>query len=185
MIDKENKLPVKMADFILLHEEAIRRAVEEKRQEPSFLRAQDFTGAGPRRSGKSDQTARQAVAMTEELPFVTLYDGGTVKRPESWLACLEKLRKKAEANKQSKMIFEVWVTDYRGGLRGASCLTPETWRYIKIWIRYHLLMLGKEKGLISLSEEAIMESVKSWDGLGDFFRELEVSRKKGRKRDSA
>ena len=73
-------------DFIFYHEEELKEAVLQARLDGghngSFVVVNN--------NGTADPTATQAVKNLTPLPVITIRDGHTVKKPESWLIVIEK-----------------------------------------------------------------------------------------------
>ena len=165
-------LPVPLADFMLYHEGEIRRAVKEARADFSFI---GCIGCGKACSGKgsgkkTDMTAGAALKLAEELSAVVLDDGRTVRRPESWLKVFDGVRKRAEGCARPDLIADIWETAYKGKMF-CSCPDngPKVERDIKSWIRCSVLFDARAVGLVSFSDNEILEGIKAarldpWDG---------------------
>ena len=156
-------LPVETADFILFHETAIRRAVSEARAEISLLRASNMEG-NARGGGFSDRTAAAACKRLGALPCVVLSTGETIKAPEKWLAVLDAVRAKAAKLERPRLIYDAFafysdvpclVLSDTPRAQGIAC---------KSWVRYHVLIEAREKGLVSFSDADICEAVQAAAG---------------------
>ena len=161
--------PVPLADAVLYAEDEIRRAVNEARADFSFIGSREACSG--RGSGKkTDRTAGAALKLAEELSAVVLDDGRTIRRPESWLKVFDGIRKRAEGCARPDLIADVWETTYKGKLF-CSCPDngPKVERDIKSWIRCSVLFDARTVGLVSFSDNEILEGIKAarldpWDG---------------------
>ena len=162
-------LPVPMADFVLYNESAIRAAVREARESLSFVSASKLDGSAA--GGRvSDRTAAAALTLAEGLGCVVLDDGVTVQNPEEWLSCLDAVREKARACNRPDLIYDIW--DFRYKERGLffgetmeKCLPVETMPGgVVSWIRYHVLVEARQRGLVSFSDVDIEKEVRAAAG---------------------
>ena len=147
--------PVRLADALLFAETEIRQTVKEERESLSLLHSTGIQGTG-HSGGINDRTAAAAVKLADGIQCIVLNDGRTVKRPETWLKIFDEVRDKARGCNRPEMIFETWETLYTDNTVFISAdITPEIWRNIKSWIRYHVLTLAADAGLVDFDEEAI------------------------------
>ena len=156
-------LPVETADFILYRENAIRAAVREARAEVSLLGASNMEG-NARGGGFSDRTAAAACKRLAALPCVVLSTGETIKAPEKWLAVLDAVRELAKTLERPRLIFDAlaFYSDV------PSLVLADTPRAQEIacrsWLRYHVLLEARARGLVSFSDDDICEAVEAAAG---------------------
>lgn len=151
--------PVRLADALLYAEADIRRTVKEERQALSLISSSNPDGGGRGRT-YSDRTAAAAVKLADGLPCIVLDDGRTIRQPEKWLSVFDTVRKKAESCNRPEMIFETWQTYYgQESVFVSADMTPEIWRNIKSWIRYHVLTEARAAGLVDFDDEKIMGDI--------------------------
>lgn len=152
--------PVRLADALLYAEPEIRQAVIDERMSLSLLGSTGGQGTGHSRGIKNDRTAAAAMKLAEELAAVVLEDGRTIRRPEAWLEVFDEVRDKAKKCNRPEMIFETWESLYTNNTVFISAdITPEIWRNIKSWIRYHVLTLAADAGLVDFDEEEITRDI--------------------------
>lgn len=162
-------LPVPLVDAMLRAEEEIRRTVKEERQAFSFIGVRDPAGGRSGRGGKTDKTAEAALKLTKELPAVVLDDGRTVRRPESWLAIFDEVRKRAGNLKpyggidQREIVFIEWRTTYKREIFFVPSLPdlPTLCRQARHWIRAEVLGLARKAGLVECTEEEAEKGLKA------------------------
>lgn len=159
-------LPIPFIDAMLYAEEEIRTAVKEARADFSFIGSRG-TCSGNGSGRQSDRTAGGAIKLLEELPAVVLEDGRTVRKPETWLKVFDAVRMRAKQCARPEMIFDEWRTAYKGEM--FSSITPNIARNIKSWIRCNVLFEARAAGLVSFSDDEIMEGARAaeMDPLGD------------------
>lgn len=168
-VEEFPSMPVPVADFILYHEMAIRQSVADARASVSFVRAARLDGKA-RGGSVSDRTAAQAIKNSMPLPCVVLDSGEKVENPEKWLAVLDAVRDKAKGCNNPKLILDIWAGRYH---RGALFLGETRERTLSIrntvgaivsYIRYHVLVEGRQRGLVSFSDEYVMQCVEAAAG---------------------
>lgn len=153
-------LPVPFVDAMLYAESDIRRAIKEARAAVSFIGARDILAGVGKRGRKTDKTAAAAQELSEELPAIVLDDGRTVKRPEAWGRVFDAVRMRAKQCKRPEWVFDVWRTTYKGQqFFTARGIGPETARRVKSWIRCSVLFDARAAGLVSFSDEEIMDGI--------------------------
>jgi len=156
-------LPVETADFILYRENAIRRAVKEARAEISFLGASNLEGNA--KGGRvSDRTGAAVCKLSAALPCVVLETGETIKAPEKWLAVLDAVRELAKTLERPRLIFDAFAF-YSDVPSLVLADTPREQEIAcKSWVRYHVLLEAREKGLVSFSDADICDAVEAAAG---------------------
>ena len=156
-------LPVETADFILYRENAIRLAVKEARAEISLLGASNLEG-NARGGGFSDRTAAAACKRLGALPCVVLSTGETIKAPEKWLAVLDAVRAKAAKLERPRLIYDAFAF-YSDVPALVLTDTPREQEIAcRSWLRYHVLLEARERGLVSFSDDDICEAVEAAAG---------------------
>lgn len=156
-------LPVETADFILYRENAIRRAVKEARAEISFLSASNMEGNA--KGGRvSDRTGATVCKLSAALPCVVLSTGETIKAPEKWLAVLDAVRAKAAKLERPRLIYDALAFYSDVPALVLADTTREQEIACKSWVRYHVLIEAREKGLVSFSDDDICEAVEAAAG---------------------
>ena len=155
--------PVRLADALLYAEDEIRRTIKEERQALSLIGNSNPDGnAGGRGRTYTDRTAEAAVKLADGLSCVVLDDGRTIRKPEKWLSVFDEVRKRAAECQRPELIFETWQTNYGNECRFISAeITPELWRNIKKWIRYHVLTEAREAGLVAFDDEEVIEDIEA------------------------
>lgn len=162
-------LPVPMADFILYNEQAIRKAVQDARAEMTLLSAAKLDGSA--KGGRvSDRTAAAAIKGAAALPCVVLENGATIKAPEKWLSVLDDVRQLAKGCNKPGLIYDIWDFRYKEqglffGETREKCLPVETMPGgVVSWIRFHVLSVAREKGLIAFSDADLMAACEAAAG---------------------
>ena len=152
--------PVRLADALLYAEADIRRTIREERQALSLIGNTNPDGGGGRGRTYTDKTAEIAVKLADGLPCIVLEDGRTIRKPEKWIKIFDEVRKRAADCQRPEMIFETWRTHYGHESRFISAeITPQIWRDIKRWIRYHVLTEARAAGLVDFDDAEIMNDI--------------------------
>ena len=155
-------LPVPLVDALLYVEDDIRRAAKEARAAFSFLGARDMAAGGGGRGRRTDKTTAAVLKMVEGLPAVVLEDGRTVRRPEAWIRVFDAVRMRAKECARPEMIFDVWRAAYKGQqFFSVAGIEPETGRRVKSWIRCSVLFEARAAGLVSFSDDEIMDGARA------------------------
>ena len=159
--------PVKLADALLYAEKEIRRTVNDERQALSFIGTTPPEGSAGKVKAYKDRTAAAAIKLADGLSCVVLDDGRTIRKPERWLAVFDAVRKRAAAECQRpEMIFDTWRSQYgKESIFVSSEVSPQVWRDIRKWIRYHVLTEARAAGLVTFDEKEVIEdieAVKDW-----------------------